>query len=448
MIVGILVIWICFGFRISDFINGMAKTWEKIRTILNYKELRNAILNVFGILIIFRIAAHIPLPGVNFEALKNFFAQNQVFGLLNVLSGGAMERFSVVAMGIAPYITASIIFQLLTMIIPSLEELSKQGYVGYQKINQYTRIATVPLAALQAYGLITFLKGTGRGVITLSGFKEISFAIIVLTAGTIFLMWLGELISEKRVGNGISLLIFAGIVSHLPLSLQRVFITFEPVQIVNLGALVILGIVTVAGVVILNEGQRNIPVSYASRIRGMRMYGGTDTYLPLRVNQAGMIPIIFAISLILFPPLVGQFLSQVKNEVVASSGKFLTNLFQNQIFYGVLYFALVVAFTYFYTSIIFKPDQIADHLQKQGGFIPGLRPGRNTAEYLAKVSNRIMLAGALSLGIIAILPLITQGVLKITALTVGGSSILIVVSVVIDTIKQIEAQIAMREYER
>jgi len=426
----------------------MAKTWEKIKVIFHYKELRNAILNVFFILIIFRIAAHIPIPGINFEALKKFFAQNQIFGLLNILSGGAMERFSIVAMGVAPYITASIIFQLLTMIIPSLEELSKQGYLGYQKINQYTRIATVPLAALQAYGLITLLKRTGQGIITFSGFKETIFTIIVLTAGTIFLMWLGELISEKRVGNGISLLIFAGIVADIPISLQRVIATYDPSQITNLIILIILALITVTGVVILNEAQRNVPVSYASRIRGMRMYTGMDTYLPIRVNQAGMIPIIFAISLILFPPLIGQFLSQVKNQVIASSGKFLINLFQNQIFYGFLYFILVVAFTYFYTSIIFKPDQIAEHLQKHGGFIPGVRPGKSTAEYLAKISNRVILAGALSLGIIAILPLITRAVFKITALAVGGASLLIVVSVVIDTVKQIEAQIAMREYEK
>lgn len=426
----------------------MAKTWEKIKTIWHYKDLRNAILYVLGMLAVFRIAAHIPLPGVNLENLKNFFGQNQVFGLLNILSGGAMERFSIVAMGVAPYITASIIFQLLTMIIPRLEELSKEGYSGYQKINQYTRIATVPLAALQAYSLITLLNRSGQGIIDLGGVKNLILAIITLTAGSVFLMWLGELVSEKRVGNGISLLIFAGIVVDLPNSLQRMLVTFEPAQIINVAVLIILGIITIAGVVILNEGQRNIPVSYARRIRGMRMYGGTDTYLPLRVNQAGMIPIIFAISLILFPPLIGQFLGQVKNQVIASSGKFLVTLFQNQIFYGVLYFTLVVAFTYFYTSIIFKPDQIADNLQKQGGFVPGLRPGKNTSDYLSKVSSRIMLAGAISLGVIAILPLITQGVLKITALTIGGAALLIVVSVVIETVRQIEAQIAMREYEK
>lgn len=426
----------------------MAKTWEKIRTIWHYKDLRNSILFVLGMLVVFRIAAHIPLPGVNLEALKNLFNQNQVFGLLNVLSGGAMERFSVVAMGVGPYITASIIFQLLTMVIPSLEELSRQGQSGYQKINQYTRIVTVPLAALQAYSLISLLKRSTQGVVTMTTFREMALTVVILTAGTMFLMWLGELMSEKKVGNGISLIIFAGIVADIPISLQRTFATFDPAQILNLLVLVALGIITVAGVVILNEGQRNIPVSYARRIRGMKMYGGTDTYLPLRVNQAGMIPIIFAISLILFPPLIGQFLAQVKNAVLANAGKFLVILFQNQIFYGALYFTLVVAFTYFYTSIIFKPDQIADNLQKQGGFIPGVRPGRNTAEHLAKISKRIMLAGAVSLGVIAILPLITRGVLGIASLAVGGASLLIVVSVVIDTVKQIEAQIAMREYEK
>jgi len=282
----------------------------------------------------------------------------------------------------------------------------------------------------------------------IAGFWQIAVTVVVLSAGTMFLMWLGELVTEKKVGNGISLIIFAGIVSDIPSSIQKLFVTFDPSQILNFAALAILAVITVVGVVILNEGQRNIPVSYARRIRGMRMYGGTDTYLPLRVNQAGMIPIIFAVSLVLVPPLVGQFLTQVKNVTIASSGQFLINLFQNQLFYGILYFLLVVAFTYFYTSIIFKPDQISEHLQQQGGFVPGVRPGKNTADFLGKISNRIMLAGALSLGLIAILPLITQGVLGVTALTVGGASLLIVVSVVIDTVKQIEAQIAMREYEK
>jgi len=426
----------------------MSKTWEKFRTILHYKDLRNSILYVLGMLVVFRIAAHIPLPGINLGALKDFFAQNQVFGLLNVLSGGAMERFSIVAMGVGPYITASIIFQLLTMIVPALERIAKEGPSGQQRINKYTRILAVPIGALQAYSLITLLKRSTQGVVLISGFTEMAITIVVLTAGTMFLMWLGELVTEKKVGNGISLLIFAGIVADIPNSIQRVFLTFDPAQLINLVALMILAVITISGVVILNEGQRNIPVSYARRIRGMKMYGGTDTYLPLRVNQAGMIPIIFAVSLVLVPPLIGQFLTQVQNAFVADSGRFLMTLFQNQLFYGALYFSLVVAFTYFYTSIIFKPDQIAEHLQQQGGFVPGLRPGKNTSDHLSKISKRIMLVGALSLGLIAILPLITQGVLGITALTVGGASLLIVVSVVIDTVKQIEAQVAMREYEK
>lgn len=426
----------------------MAKTWEKFSTIWHYKDLRNAILSVLGILVIFRIAAHIPLPGINLEELKSFFGQNQVFGLLNVLSGGAMERFSIVAMGVGPYITASIIFQLLTMIVPALERLAKEGQSGQQKINQYTRIATVPIGILQAYALISLLQRSTQGVVAINSFWQIAMTSIVLTAGTLFLMWLGELVTEKKVGNGISLIIFAGIVSDIPSSIQKIFVTFDPSQILNFVVLAILAVITIAGVVVLNEGQRNIPVSYARRIRGMRMYGGTDTYLPLRVNQAGMIPIIFAVSLVLIPPLVGQFLSQVQSLGVANFGRFLVSLFQNQLFYGFLYFILVVAFTYFYTSIIFKPDQISEHLQQQGGFVPGVRPGKNTSDFLGRISNRIMLAGAVSLGLIAILPLITQGVLGITALTVGGASLLIVVSVVLDTVKQIEAQIAMREYEK
>lgn len=426
----------------------MKKFGEKIRAIWQAKDLRNKIFYVLGMLVIFRIAAHIPLPGVNLENLKSFFAANQVMGLLNILSGGAMEKFSLVAMGVAPYITASIIFQLLTMIIPRLEALAKEGQAGYQKINQYTRLTTVPIAALQSYSLITLLARSGQGIIDISNTSQLAMMILTLTAGTIFLMWLGELISEKKIGNGISLLIFAGIVSEIPLSVQRILITFDPSQITNLLILTVLIVVTTAGVVALNQGQRNIPVSYARRIRGMRMYGGIDTYLPLKVNQAGMIPIIFAISFILFPPLIGQFLKQARNSLIVNFGSGIESLFQNQFFYGSLYFILVVAFTYFYTSIIFKPDNIAEHLQKQGGFVPGLRPGRQTSEFLDKISKRIMLVGSLSLGVIAVLPLISEGVFKITAMTVGGAALLIVVSVVIETIRQIEAQISLREYER
>jgi preprotein translocase subunit SecY len=421
---------------------------NKIIQIFKIRELRNSILFVLAMLVVFRIAAHIPLPGVNIENLKNFFAQNQILGLLNILSGGAMENFSIVALGVAPYITASIIFQLLTMIIPRLEELSKEGEAGYHKINQYTRLLTVPLAALQSYGMITLLQRSGQQIMGSLDVWGWVTTISVLTAGTVFLMWLGELMTEKRIGNGISLIIFAGIVAGLPAMLQRTIATFDPSQILNLVIFAVLALITVAGVVYITEAQRNVPVSYAKRIRGTRMYGGMETFLPLRVNQAGMIPIIFAISIIMFPPLVAQLLQQIKKAWVINSSQFVIDLFQNQLFYGILYFTLVVAFTYFYTSVVFHPHKIAENLQKQGGFIPGLRPGQPTAKFLGDVSNRIILAGALFLGIIAILPLITQQAFGTGTLVVGGASLLIVVSVVIETVKQIEAQLSMREYER
>lgn len=411
------------------------------------KDLRNSIFFVFFILVIFRIAAHIPIPNIDVSNLKEFFQSNQVLGLLNMLSGGGMERFSVVALGIGPYITASIIFQLLTMIVPALEALTKEGESGQQKINQYTRIATVPLAILQGYAMITLLRGSQQQLLPQLNFLQIATILIIMSAGTMFLVWLGELISERKVGNGISLLIFAGIIIDYPAMVQRTIVVFDPSKIINLLVFIALIIITVAGIIFVSEAQRNIPVSYAKRIRGMKMYGGTDTYLPLRVNQVGMIPIIFAISFILFPPLIAQFLLRVKYLWIQDFANFIIQLFQNQIFYAALYFILVVAFTYFYTSIVFHPQQIAENLQKQGGFIPGIRPGKNTGEYLSSVSNRIMLAGAMSLGVIAILPLILQPALGITTFAISGASLIIVVSVVIETIKQIESQMTMREYE-
>lgn len=422
--------------------------FQKFKEIWRIKSLRNGMLFILGILIIFRIVAHIPIPGANIANLKELFARNQALGMLNILSGGAMSNFSIVTLGLGPYITAVIVMQLLTMIIPRLEEISKEGTTGYQKINQYARILTVPLAALQSYGMITVFRRSSPPIITDTSLSSIITTIITMTAGSVFLMWLGELISEKRIGDGVSLLIFAGIVGRIPLAVQRTLITFNKAYINNILVYLIIGILTITGVVLLTEGQRNIPVCYARRIRGTKMYGGMDTYLPLRVNQAGMIPIIFAISIVLLPSLIGQFLLRAKISWISNFGQQLINIFQNQLIYGIIYFLLVFVFTYFYTSIIFHPEQIAEHLQKQGGFIPGIRPGKETATYLGKVSNRITLTGALFLGAIAILPLITRAFMKGTGLAVGGASLLIVVAVVLDTIQRVQAQIAMHEYGR
>lgn len=423
--------------------------WEKLRQIWKAKDLRKAIIFVLAMLVIFRVLAHIPLPGVDSQALKNFFQSNAILGLINIFSGGAMENFSVAMLGVAPYITASIILQLLMMIFPQLEELAKEGEAGQRKINQYTRFLAVPLAMLQAYGMITLFKQAGgQAVITsISGFRLAS-TILAASAGSIFLMWIGELISEKKVGNGISLLIFAGIIAGIPGYIRQTVATYDPTQLFTVIALLVIGFITVAGIVFITEGQRKIPVAYARRIRGMRVYGGVNTYLPLRVNQAGVIPIIFAISLLIIPPLIAQFFSKSNLAWLAATAQFIMTTFQNQIFYAAFYFILVVVFTYFYTAVIFHPTQIAENLQKQGGFIPGIRPGENTATYLSRVSNRIMLAGAVFLGVIAILPITLQAFTGIQSVVlIGGTSILIVVSVVIETVKQVDSQLTMREYE-
>jgi len=423
------------------------KFTEKLVRIFKDRDLRKKIFFVLGLLVVFRIAAHIPVPGVDVVALRNFFADNEILGLLNMFSGGGMTNFSIVALGIGPYITASIIFQLLTMVVPSLEELSKEGESGQKKINQYTRLLTLPLALIQGYSMIKLLQQSQRGIIgDLSLFDYMS-TVIILMAGTMFLMWLGELISEKKIGNGVSLIIFAGIVSGIPTALQRTIVTFDSSQLLNIIVFLAIGVATIAGVVYITEAQRNIPVSYAKRVRGIRMYGGFDSHLPLKVNQAGMIPIIFAISLIMFPPLVAQLAMRAQSQFIVNLSEFVIRLFQNQVFYGILYFVLVVGFTYFYTAIIFHPQQIADNLQKQGGFVPGIRPGRQTSDYLGKISNRIMLAGAASLGIVAILPLVIGPLTGVKSMVISGASLLIVVSVVIETVKQIESQLVMRDYD-
>ena len=420
--------------------------FDKLEQIWKAKDLRNNILFVLGLLIIFRLAAHIPIPGVNAVALKNLFASNQILGLMNLFSGGGMENFSIVLMGVAPYITSSIIFQLLGMIVPSIEEMQKEES-GRQKINMWTRWLTVPLAAMQAYGMITLLRRGSAGILGDISAFDFGVMIITITAGTIFLMWIGELISEKKIGNGISLLIFAGIVSAIPAKLQQISLTFDQTQLFMLIGFVVIGIATVVGVVIINEGQRNIPVQYARQVRGNRAFGGTSTHLPLRVNMAGVIPIIFAISVVLFPSMIAQFLVHAKSAWIVNLANGTIAFFNNQLYYGLIYFILVFAFSYFYTEVIFHPAQIAENLQKQGGFIPGIRPGKNTSDYLSNTTNKIILVGALFLGLIAILPLIMRYFTGMQSLSVGGTSLLIVVSVVIETVKQIEAQMTMREYD-
>jgi preprotein translocase subunit SecY len=422
--------------------------WEKLRRIWKIKSLRNSILFVLGMLVIFRAVAHIPIPGVDVVALRSFLAGNQILGLLNIFSGGTVENFSIAMLGVAPYITSSIIFQLLVMVIPQLEELQKEGEAGQKKINNYTRISSVPLAALQAFGFIQLLRQGQADIIPdLTTYKFIAITIIV-TAGTVFLMWIGELITERNIGNGISLLIFAGIIAAVPQVLQNLIVNYNPSDLYTYLMFLVIAIVTIVGVVIISEGQRNIPISYARQARGSTGgYGGAQSHLPLRVNTAGVIPIIFAISVVLFPPTIAQYFANAGG-ATAGFAQQIIYLFQNQWFYGIFYFILVFGFTYFYTAVIFHPNKVAENLQRQGAFIPGIRPGKQTEEYIAKTMNRIVLIGALFLGAIAVLPLVLQGFTGTQTLALGGTSLLIVVAVAIDIFKQIEAQLTMYEYDR
>ncbi len=421
--------------------------YDKILFLFRNKELRIKFLFVLALFVVFRVAANIPIPGIGTENLRKFFTENQVFGLLNIFSGGALSNFSIVLLGLGPYITATIILQLLTMIFPALEKLYKEeGEAGRQKFNQYSRLLTIPLAAFEGYGMLTLFQR--QQVIPFLSLPVLIASIFTITAGAMFLMWIGEIISEQGLGNGISLLIFAGIVARLPQNIFETFVTWDPSKIPSYLLFLILSIIIIAGVVLITEARRNIPVSYAKRVRGNKMYGGTSTYLPLNVNPAGVIPIIFALSILLFPGMIANFLGGVQGIV----GTMATNVgifFQNQWVYGILYFLLVILFTYFYTAVTFDPKTIAENLQKMGGFIPGVRPGSSTSVFLKHILNRVLFTGAIFLGLIAVLPSIVAGLTGVTGFTflIGGTSLLIVVSVVLDTMRQINAQLQMREYE-
>lgn len=420
--------------------------------IWQFTDLRNRILITLVILFVVRILAHIPMPGVDLASLQNFFARNQIFGLLNLFSGGTMENFSIILMGVGPYITASIIMQLLAVVIPSLEALQKEGEYGRQKINQYTRYLTVPLSFLQAFGMISLLRS--QGVVT--HFDPVTMLVILLTttAGTIFLMWLGEIITENGIGNGVSLIITLGIIAGLPTSFRNTIAlltssgSLESSTIIGLLVFLVIFILSVGLIVLMNEGERRIPITYARRVRGGTSYGSVETHLPLKVNTAGVIPIIFALSILLFPGVIARFLATARSEWLAQSANAVANFIQNQTYYSILYFILVIAFTYFYTFIIFQPKQIAENLQKQGGFIPGIRPGNETVEYLTRILSRITLTGSLFLGLIAVLPFLVERVTHIQTLAIGGTSILIMVSVVLETMRQIQAQLLTRTYDQ
>lgn len=418
---------------------------RKIKLVATDATLRNRVLFVLGALVVFRLLAAIPTPGVNISALEQFLNNNQFLGLLNVFSGGGFSNLSIVMLGVGPYITASIIMQLMTILSPKLKQLyQEEGDAGRARFMQYARYLAVPMAFFQAFAFLLLLQQ--QGVIAGLDFVHTAAAICVIAGGAMLLMWIGELISEFGVGNGVSLIIFAGIVSAIPSHIAQAVFGFDVAQLPAYVAFVAAAVAIVAGVVFISEAERPIPVTYARRVRGSKVMGGVSTYLPLRVNQAGVIPIIFALSILLFPQMIATFLTRSPIEWLSSGATATVTFLNNQAVHGVMYFFLVFIFTYFYTAITFEPHQIAKNLQKNGAFIPGVRPGSTTADYLGNIITRITLVGALFLATIAVLPTILQVITGITTLTIGGTALLIAVSVVLDLVKKIDAQTSIREY--
>ena len=413
-----------------------------LKSAFKIGELRNKLLFTLGLLFIFRVGAHIPVPGVNPSVMADLINSGALFGFFDGISGGAFKNFSLLAMSITPYINASIIMQLLTVVIPYLEKLAKEGDEGRRKITQITRYTTAVLAFVQAIGMVYALRG--KGILINPNFMSYLTVAVSLTAGTVFLMWLGEQITEKGIGNGISLLIFAGIVSRVPSGIVSIIQYFKTgtINIFSVLGLIIIGGAVIAAIVAVQEGQRRIPVQYAKRVVGRRVYGGQTTHIPLKVNQAGVIPVIFASSILLFPQTVAEWF---RGNMVAD---WFISVFQWGSFVHTMFYALlVIGFTYFYTAVIMNPVDIADNIKKYGGFIPGLRPGRPTAEYISKVMSRVTLVGAVFLAIIAILPNFVLLATRIPNIYFGGTALLIVVGVALDTMKQVESHLLMRSYQ-
>lgn len=425
----------------------MNRILEKLRLFWSDPQLRSKFLFTIGLFLAYRFFVFLPVPVIDLEALRALFAQSQFLSLLNIFSGGTLINFSVMALGLNPYINASIIMQLAAIIVPQLESLQKEGEFGRKKINQYTRLLTLPLTIMQAVGIYVLLRN--QGIIETLGFIEFISFVLTLLAGTYILMWFGELISEFGLGNGISLIIFAGIVGSLPVTFGNTFATITPDAVMSLVIFVALGIAVIASVVFINQAVRRIPIYYAKRIKGNKMYQGATNYLPLKLNQAGVIPIIFAVSFVLFPQLIGNFFVYSENEILRNVATFLVQAFNpNSITYNVLYFLLVVAFTFFYTLVVFNPQKISEDIQKHGGFIPGIRPGEATRQYINNVVFKITSVGAIFLGLVAVLPVVVSAVTGMTNLVIGGTGILIVVSVILETFKVIESQLVMKSYDK
>jgi preprotein translocase subunit SecY len=419
---------------------------ERFLQIFKVKELRNKILIVLGLLVAYRVLAAIPIPGVNATALQNYFNSNQLLGFLNFFSGGGLANLSVVMLGVGPYITSTIVMQLMTIIFPKMKEMYyEEGARGQAKFNQYSRLLTVPFAFVQSYGFLSLLMS--QGVIPHPDAFDLIRNVIVITCGSMLALWLGELITEEKVGNGISLIILAGIVARLPQSVGTAFASYTPQLLTSYVGFLVVGLLLIAGVVYLNEGERKIPVAYARRVRGTKMYGGAQSYLPLKVNQAGMIPLIFAISVLLFPQLLATVVALFSASWGLKISAFAQAFVANQLWYGIFYFLLVFIFTYFYTAITFNPEEVAKNLQQSGGFVPGIRPGENTEKFFHGVVNRITFFGAAFLGMIAVLPIIVQSITGVSVLTISGTALLIVVAVALETMRMVDSQLTVREYE-
>lgn len=425
----------------------MSRVGAWLQTLWSSKALRNKLLFTAAIFALFRFLGHIPVPAVDIFRLKSLFAQSQLLGMIDIFSGGTLANFSVMAIGINPYITSSIIMQLATLLFPKLKELSKEGEAGRELINQYTRLLTVPIAVVQSVSVLLILNN--QQLIQTQDPMKIVAMIASLVAGSMVLIWLGELVTLYGIGNGVSLVIFAGIVGRLPLSIVQTLMVSQAVNTAMIALIGLMGFLVIYAMVFMNEAIRKVTIQYARRIRGSRTYGGQSTYLPLRINQAGVLPIIFAVSLLLVPSFVARLIQQVPNPGLLAIVTTLSTWFApTHPVYSITYFFLVVLFTYFSTAVFFNPQDLAEDLKKSGAFIPGIRPGKPTELHLTYVITRITIAGATFLGIVAVLPSIAQQFTGISTLTVGGTGLLIVVSVVLETAKQLQSQIVAQNYDK
>lgn len=423
----------------------MQTFFHKLKIIFTDEAIRNRVFFVLGALVLFRLLATIPIPGVDQAVLQQFFSTNQFLGLLNIFSGGGLANLSIVMLGVGPFITASIIMQLMTVMSPKLKSLyTEEGEAGRARFTQYSRMLTLPLAILQAFGFLTLLESQG----VIAGLTAFEFAtnVVLVVAGSMLLMWIGELVTEYGIGNGVSIIIFAGIVATLPQTVQQLLFTFDPSQLPLYIGFGVITLLVIYAVVVMTEAERPVPITYAKQSRGGATYGGSSSYLPLRLNQAGVIPIIFALSILLFPQMILNILTAFDVAGVARANEYVAAFLNDPMLYGVTYFALVFLFTFFYTAVTFDPDAIAKNLQRNGAFIPGIRPGSMTSEYLGNVITRLTLAGATFLALIAVLPVGMQIATGVAALAIGGTALLIVVSVVLDLIRRLDSQVSMREY--